>query len=67
MMPHIPKKPKEIVPPEDMVHFKWGGRTQEWEEEADQYMHTLQDQIDRQETEEEKKKKIEYAKQKFYW
>lgn len=66
-MPHTDKKRKIVFPPEDYVHFKWGGRTQEWEEEADQIMHTLQDQIDLQETEEEKKKKIEYAKQKFYW
>ncbi|MBM7614628.1 hypothetical protein [Alkaliphilus hydrothermalis] len=66
-MPHIKKKEKEIVSPNEMVHFKWGGRTQEWEEEADQVMHTLQDQIDEQETNEEKRKKIEYAKQKQYW
>ncbi len=66
-MPHIDKKKKKFVQNEDLVHFKWGGRTQEWEEEADQIMHTLQDQIDDQETELEKKKKIEYAKQKFYW
>ncbi|SCX91818.1 hypothetical protein [Alkaliphilus peptidifermentans] len=66
-MPHTNKKKKKIVPPEDMVQFKWGGRTQEWEEEADQIMHVLQDQIDDSETAEEKKKKIEYAKQKQYW
>lgn len=66
-MPHIDKKKKVITPPEEMIQFKWGGRTQEWEEEADQIMHTLQDQVDEVETEEEKKKKIEYAKEKKYW
>ncbi|AOY77523.1 hypothetical protein [Clostridium formicaceticum] len=66
-MPHRDKKKKIITPPRDMVHFSWGGRTQEWEEEADQIMHILQDQIDNQETQEEIKKKIEYGKQKQYW
>ena len=66
-MSNTRKKPKKIVPPEEMVQFSWGGRTQEWEEEADQIMHTLQDQIDNQETQKELKKKIEYAKQKQYW
>ncbi|SES63622.1 hypothetical protein SAMN05660297_00022 [Natronincola peptidivorans] len=61
------KKKKRIVPPEELVHFSWGGRTQEWEEEADQVMHTLQDQLEDQETKEEIKKKIEYGKQKQYW
>ncbi len=61
------KKKKVILPPEEFIRFQWGGRTQEWEEEADQIMHKLQDQIDLNETEEEKKKKIEYAKQKQYW
>ncbi|MCC5910470.1 MAG: hypothetical protein JJT76_08545 [Clostridiaceae bacterium] len=66
-MSHIHKKKKKIKPPEEMVHFSWGGRTQEWEEEADQIMHALQDQVDEQETKEESKKKIEYGKQKQYW
>ena len=66
-MPHIKKKKKIVEPPEKMTHFQWGGRTQEWEEEADQIMHVLQDQIDDRETLEEKKKKIEYGKQKQYW
>ncbi len=66
-MPHTKKKKKIVVSPENMTHFKWGGRTQEWEEEADQIMNTLQDQLDNTETPEEKKKKIEYGKQKQYW
>ncbi|KAB3538629.1 hypothetical protein F8154_01695 [Alkaliphilus pronyensis] len=66
-MPHTNKKKKKVVTPDEMVDLKWGGRTQEWEEEADQIMHVLQDQIDEQETTEEKKKKIEYGKQKQYW
>ncbi|KAB3533234.1 hypothetical protein [Alkaliphilus serpentinus] len=61
------KKRKKVTPPEDMIRFQWGGRTQEWEEEADQIMHILQDQVDEEETEKEKKKKIEYAKEKKYW
>ncbi|SDK39384.1 hypothetical protein [Natronincola ferrireducens] len=66
-MSNTNKRKRKLVPPSEMVHFSWGGRTQEWEEEADQIMHTLQDQLDNQESKEELKKKIEYGKQKQYW
>lgn len=49
------------------VHFKWGGTTSEWEEEADQLMNCVQDQLDAKEDDAIKEKKIEYAKQKQYW
>lgn len=61
------KRRKVVLPPEEFIKFQWGGRTQEWEEEADQNMHKLQDQIDLTESDDEKKKKLQYAKQKQYW
>ncbi len=56
-----------VVPNSNMIHFKWGGTTTEWEEEADQIMNHLQDQLDSTEDDAIKEKKIEYAKQKQYW
>ncbi|RKD27631.1 hypothetical protein [Caminicella sporogenes] len=50
-----------------LVHFSWGGTTHEWEEEADQIMHYLQDKLDSKEDDIEKEKKIQYASQKQYW
>ncbi len=50
-----------------LVHFSWGGQTQEWEEEADQIMNYLQDKLDRKESDSEKSNKIEYGKYKHYW
>lgn len=58
---------KKIQPRSKLVHFSWGGQTQEWEEEADQIMNFLQDQEDFKESKEEKEKKIEYGTQKQYW
>ncbi|MFZ5965892.1 MAG: hypothetical protein ACOYVK_01765 [Bacillota bacterium] len=58
------KQPKPLSKP---LPFQWGQTTTEWEEEADQFMNYLQDQIDHEETKEEKQKKIEYGKQKQYW
>ncbi|MEW9125180.1 MAG: hypothetical protein AB2421_20890 [Thermotaleaceae bacterium] len=54
-------------PVPNLVHFKWGGTTTEWEEEADQIMNYKQDQLDSKEDTEVKKMKIEYGKQKQYW
>ncbi len=61
------KRPKKIIRPEEMISFSWGGTTQEWEEEADQVMHILQDQLDNQESDEELQKKIDYALKRHYW
>ncbi|TCO80022.1 hypothetical protein [Marinisporobacter balticus] len=55
------------MPFQKSVHFKWGGTTSDWEEEAAQMMDYLQDQLDDQESQEEKEKKIEYGTQKQYW
>lgn len=66
-MPDVKKNIKAAASPEKMTHFQWGGRTQEWEEEADQIMHFLQDQIDDREAYVDKKKKNQYGKQKQYW
>ncbi|MCK9267087.1 MAG: hypothetical protein M0P14_00005 [Alkaliphilus sp.] len=63
-MPHTKKRPKKVVRPEKMIKFSWGGTTQEWEEEADQVMHILQDQLDDQESDEELQNKIDYAHKK---
>lgn len=65
--PNTPKRPKKVIRPEEMVKFSWGGNTQEWEEEADQLMHTLQDQVDNQESDEELENKIEYGLRWNYW
>jgi len=54
-------------PKPELVHFSWGGRTQEWEEEADQVMNYIQDQLDEKETNKEKDKKIQELKRKHYW
>lgn len=51
----------------NLIQFKWGGTTTEWEEEADQLMNYLQDQLDSKEDDVVKEKKIAYAKQKQYW
>ncbi len=51
----------------DLKPFQWGGTTPQWEEEADQVMHYLQDQLDQKETDKEKKRKIQYGKRKQYW
>jgi len=64
---HPEKRPKKVIHPEEMVNFSWGGNTQEWEEEADQVMHVMQDQIDNQESDEELRKKIEYGLRWNYW
>lgn len=64
---HTKKRPKKVIHPEEMVNFSWGGNTQEWEEEADQVMHVLQDQLDNQESDEEIKRKIEYGTRWNYW
>ncbi|MCT4565751.1 MAG: hypothetical protein N4A68_15755 [Maledivibacter sp.] len=58
---------KNKVPSSKMVHFSWGGYTQEWEEEADQIMNYLQDKLDKKESKEEKERKIEYGNQQQYW
>jgi hypothetical protein len=58
---------KNTKPKPELVHFSWGGKTQEWEEEADQIMNYLQDQLDRKEIDDEKKSKIRYGKRKQYW
>ena len=58
---------ENTVPSKKMVHFKWGGTTHQWEEEADQIMNTLQDHLDDKETNSEKERKIQYGKQKQYW
>lgn len=55
------------TPVKKLVHFKWGGTTTQWEEEADQIMNYLQDQLDDKETSKEKERKIQYGKQKQYW
>jgi len=65
--PHTQKRPKKIIHPEEMVSFSWGGNTQEWEEEADQVMHVLQDQLDNQESDEELRSKIEYGRRGDYY
>lgn len=54
-------------PKSKLVHFSWGGQTQEWEEEADQIMNFKQDQLDDKEPKKEKEKKIEYGTQQQYW
>ena len=61
------KLKKRVRRPSEMVSFKWGGRTQEWEEESEQIMNTLQDQIDDRETNEELERKIEYGTRRQYW
>ncbi len=58
---------ENIKPKSELVHFSWGGRTQEWEEEADQIMNFFQDQLDEREPTKEKERKISYGKQKHYW
>ncbi|MDI9475506.1 MAG: hypothetical protein ACOX0L_04215 [Natronincolaceae bacterium] len=63
-MPNTEKRPKKVTPPREMIGFTWGGTTQEWEEEADQVMHILQDQLDRQESDEELQNKINYIRRK---
>ena len=63
-MANTKKKSKKVVPSKEMIKFSWGGTTQEWEEEADQVMHILQDQLDDQETDEELHNKIDYARKK---
>lgn len=63
-MSNTKKRPKKIIRPEELSDFSWGGTTQEWEEEADQVMHVLQDQLDRQESDEELQNKINYARRK---
>ncbi len=65
--PNTEKRPKKVIRPEEMINFSWGGTTQEWEEEADQVMHVLQDQLDNQESDEELKRKIEYGTRWHYW
>jgi len=65
--PHTQKRPKKIIRPEEMVSFSWGGNTQEWEEEADQVMHVMQDQLDNQESDEELRSKIEYGRRGDYY
>ncbi len=58
---------ENMKPKSKLVHYSWGGKTHEWEEESDQIMNFLQDQLDEKESKEEKEKKIEYGKQKQYW
>jgi len=58
---------ENMKPKSKLVHFSWGGRTQEWEEEADQIMNYKQDKLDENEPKREKENKIEYGKQKQYW
>ncbi|QEK12342.1 hypothetical protein FQB35_08115 [Crassaminicella thermophila] len=55
------------TPIEKLVHFKWGGTTSQWEEEATQIMNYLQDQLDEKETKEEKERKIQYGNKKQRW
>lgn len=64
---NTPKLPKKITPLRDMISFSWGGNTQEWEEEADQVMHILQDQLDDQISDEELQNQIDYALRWNYW
>lgn len=66
-MSNTKKRPKKVVPPEEMINFSWGGTTPEWEEQADQVMNVLQDQLDSQESDEERKNKIEYGRRWNYW
>lgn len=54
-------------PKPELVHFSWGGKTQEWEEEADQIMNFFQDKLDEGESDKEKEEKIRYGKRKNYW
>ncbi|WP_432664609.1 hypothetical protein R9X47_00025 [Wukongibacter baidiensis] len=54
-------------PKSKLVHFSWGGKTHEWEEEADQVMNFKQDQLDDKEPKKEKEKKIEYGMNQQYW
>lgn len=61
------QKDQSHIPNKKLVHFKWGGTTSQWEETADQMMNYLQDEIDVEETEEEKLRKIQYGNQKQYW
>ena len=63
-MPNTGKRPKKVVRPKEMIKFSWGGTTQEWEEEAEQVMHILQDQLDDQESDKESQNKIDYAHKK---
>lgn len=58
------KNYKNTVPLNQLTHFKWGGSTSQWEEEADQIMNTLQDNLDDAENSAEKRMKIQYGKQK---
>ncbi|MBB6217898.1 hypothetical protein HNQ80_004034 [Anaerosolibacter carboniphilus] len=58
---------RDTAPTRNFIGFKWGGTTTEWEEEADQFMNCLQDQLDANESDATKEKKIEYGKQKQYW
>ncbi|QXM05716.1 hypothetical protein [Crassaminicella indica] len=59
------KQPNTSI--EKLAHFEWGGTTPQWEETAEQLMNCLQEQLDDQENEKEKQKKIEYGNQKQYW
>jgi hypothetical protein len=61
------QKYKDATPSLKLLSFQWGGTTPQWEEEAAQVMHYLQDQLDKKETDTEKERKIQYAKQKQYW
>jgi len=51
----------------ELKPFQWGGTTPQWEKEADQVMGYLQNQLDQKETDKEKERKIQYAKQNQYW
>jgi len=66
-MPNTKKRPKKVIRPEELINFSWGGTTQQWEEQADQIMHVLQDQLDNQESDEELQNKIEYGLRWNYW
>lgn len=61
------KRPKKVIRPEEITSFSWGGTTPGWKDEADRVMHILQDQLDNQESDEELRKKINYALKRHYW
>ncbi|ABR49136.1 hypothetical protein Amet_2992 [Alkaliphilus metalliredigens QYMF] len=61
------KKRPEVVPVAELSNIYTGRRTIEWERASAEYMNLLQNQSELQESDEEKKKKIEYATRRQYW
>lgn len=60
------KRRKKTRSPERMMSFSWGGTTEQWEEEADQVMHILENELDNQVTDRDLENRINNVRRLHY-